>query len=275
MLPKPKHLGPEYAAVFQDQSVVEAYHHRPPYPREAIAFLAGLAVDSPRAVLDVGCGAGDVARPLAPFVDRIDAIDISDGMIERGKLLPGGGHPAINWIHGSVEEAALASQYALITAGESLHWMAWDVVLPRFAGLLTTHGMVAIVDRNWEGPPPLWEQLLPLIQRYTTNRDFQPYDLIAELEVRDLFHKRGEYRTEPVVWQPSIEEYIECRHSQNGLSRDRMGDDAAAFDAALREILESLVRAGAIEQDGKRLRLAVTSGIVWGVPALSARAHHR
>lgn len=68
MRPKPKHLGPEYASVFQDDSVVDAYPYRPPYPSEAIKLLAGLAVDVPRRVLDIGCGTGDIARPLAPFV---------------------------------------------------------------------------------------------------------------------------------------------------------------------------------------------------------------
>lgn len=265
MLPKPKHLSREYASVFQDESVVDAYYNRPPYPPEAIELLAELAVDVPRRVLDVGCGTGDIARPLAPLVDRIDAVDISSGMIEYGKRLPGGDHEAIDWIPGSVEETALASQYALITAGESLHWMAWDVVLPRFADLLTTRGVVATVDRDWESPPPLWERVLPLIQRYTTNRDFQPYNLIEELEARGLFRKRGDHRTEPVAWQPTIEQYIECRHSQSGLSRDRMGDDAS-FDAAVRAAIEDLVQEGVIEMRGNLLQLAVRATIVWGTP---------
>ena len=44
MLPKPRHLSPEYAAAFTDPSVVAAYPNRPPYPPEAIEFLASLAV---------------------------------------------------------------------------------------------------------------------------------------------------------------------------------------------------------------------------------------
>jgi len=62
----------------------------------------------------------------------------------------------------------------------------------------------------------------------------------------------GEQQIESVAWQPTIEEYIECRHSQNGLSRERMGDVALAFDAALREAIEGLVQGGAT--------------IVWGTP---------
>ncbi len=52
MLPKPTHLGIEYAAQFKDTSIVEAYHHRPPYPAEVFEMLADLVVDEPCSVLD-------------------------------------------------------------------------------------------------------------------------------------------------------------------------------------------------------------------------------
>ena len=42
MRAKPKHLGPEYAAQFADQSVAAAYHNRIPYPPDVFAILAGL-----------------------------------------------------------------------------------------------------------------------------------------------------------------------------------------------------------------------------------------
>ena len=53
MLQKPKHLGPEYGAVFQDRCVVEAYSYRPSYPAEVFDILAGLITSEPRHVLDV------------------------------------------------------------------------------------------------------------------------------------------------------------------------------------------------------------------------------
>ena len=103
MLPKPKHLGPEYAAQFADRSVVAAYRHRPPYPAEVFEVLAGLIAATPyttRAVLDAGCGTGDVARNLVSRVDRLDAVDPSAAMLEAGRPLPGrrggrGPHPAV------------------------------------------------------------------------------------------------------------------------------------------------------------------------------------
>ena len=72
MKPKPKHLGQEYASQFQDQSVVDAYRHRPPYPPQTFEILAGLIRSEPKIVLDIGCGTGKIARGLAP--DRIEIV---------------------------------------------------------------------------------------------------------------------------------------------------------------------------------------------------------
>ena len=95
MKPKPKHLGPEYAAQFKDASVVEAYRTRPEYPRETFAILSELITDEPRSVLDVGCGTGYVTRELINHVDTIDAVDFSEHMIATAKTLPNGDHSRI------------------------------------------------------------------------------------------------------------------------------------------------------------------------------------
>src|SRR5215831_18102379 len=135
--------GAHHAGRFQDQSVVDRYHLRPAYPPEIFTLLNELIIDEPRVVLDVGCGTGNVARPLSSSVERIDAVDLSLPMLERARSLPGGDSPKIRWLHGRAEEAELEPPYALVTAGASLHWMEWDVVLRRLARVLTQHGMLA------------------------------------------------------------------------------------------------------------------------------------
>jgi ubiquinone/menaquinone biosynthesis C-methylase UbiE len=81
-----------------------AYRHRPPYPPAVFGVLAELIVDQPRAVLDVGCGDGALARHLVASVDRVDAVDVSVAMVENGRELPGGDHPRLRWMVGRVEE---------------------------------------------------------------------------------------------------------------------------------------------------------------------------
>ena len=114
-----------------------------------------------------------------------------------GRQQPGGRAPNLTWVHAPVEEAELAPPYALITAGESLHWLAWDVVFGRFADVLTPGGVLAIIDRDWDLVAAVGERLFSIIGRYSTNRAFRPYDLPAELTSRGLFEQQGRCRMTP------------------------------------------------------------------------------
>jgi SAM-dependent methyltransferase len=259
MLAKPAHLGPEYAAQFKDQSIVDAYQHRPDYPDEVFAILLSLITDQPRTVLDVGCGPGDLARFLAPKVERLDAVDFSRAMVARGQTFEGGDHPRLNWICGRVEEVALQPPYALITAGECLHWMDWEVVFPLFQRILTPHGYLALAGRLVQHTPWAQEELT-LIKRFSTNLIFQPYEIEEELTKRGLFHKLGEKETQPVAFSQTVEAYIESIHSRNGFSRERMSADAAnAFDEEMRKVLTSFQRDG-------MLTLSIAGRVMWGQP---------
>ncbi len=86
--PKPSFCGSEHASAFQEVSVAGAYRYRPPYPAATFDILSQLAVDRPRHVLDAGCGTGEIARRLVDRVDRVDAVDIAQAMINLGRQLP-------------------------------------------------------------------------------------------------------------------------------------------------------------------------------------------
>ena len=166
----------------------------------------------------------------------------------------------MRWILGYAEDAPLDPPYALITAGASLHWMDWATVMPRFRAALTPHGTLAIIgDGTLPGP---WREVLqPIIDRYSTNRLYQPYNLIEELTQRGLFAQGGEYRTPPRPFPQPIAAYIELFHARNGLSRDRMPPaDAAAFDAEAAAALAALCPDGIVP-------LEVFGEVVWGGPS--------
>jgi len=259
-MPKPRHLGPGYASQFSDPSVVEAYRHRPPYPPGTFDLLAELIVDPAGAVLDAGCGSGFLARPLAARVGRVDAVDPSAGMIAAGRRLPGGGHPHLRWIEAPMESAPLRPPYALAVAGESLHWMDWGIVLPRIRAALLPDARLVVIGKEFSSVP--WEEeLAALIARYSTNREFEPYDLVTELTTRGLFRVEGERRTKPAPLHSTVEDYVESFHSSNGFSRDRMApEDAAAFDAAVKQLAQTAHPEG-------RFSLEVRARLVWGRPS--------
>ena len=258
MQPKPAFLGQQTASAFQEESVAEAYQQRPPYPDAVFDILASLIVDQPRRVLDAGCGTGLLARRLVGRASHIDAVDISPAMVERGKRLSAGDSPALSWIVGSVEDAPLSPPYALITAGDSLHWMEWAVVMPRFADMLTSNGSLAILGVG-QAPTPWDNDLLPIIQRYSTISGYQSYDLIAELESRGLFQTTGRQSTEPVPFTQSQDAYIESFHGRASFSRERMGAaTAAAFDDDICALVQRYT-----PQD---VTLQVDTEVVWGKP---------
>ncbi len=259
-VPKPAHLSAAYGAQFADPSVVAAYTHRMPYPPELFALLLDLIRDTPRVVLDAGCGRGEIARGLVGQVDRVDAVDPSAAMLAAGRTLPAGDSPHLRWIMGPLETAPLTPPYALAVAGSSLHWMEWIVVLPRIATALTLGGVLAVV--NSDGPPPLWAaDLPPIIRRYSTNQAFQPYDLLDELARRKLFAPQGRATVPPIPFSQPLADYIAAFHSMNGFSRRRMpAADAAAFDQAVADLVRPYCPDGLVH-------LAAGATVAWGRPA--------
>ena len=264
MSAKHKQWETEYASVFQDESVVEAYHFRPQYPTETFDFLMQLLepIDRPWKILDAGCGTGYVARELAEKVDGIDAVDISEAMIRRGKVSPQGDSPKINWICSSMEEAPLEGPYNLIIAAASLHWMDWDVVLPRFASVLKNKGHLALVE-DVTLPTPWETEARPVFSRYSMNKDFTPYDMktiAADLETKGLFGKKGCRETKPIEFRQSIDAFIESAHARNGFSRDRMDQiEAAEFDTKLKDVLSKHCPDGQVAKQ-------IKGRVIWGKP---------
>jgi ubiquinone/menaquinone biosynthesis C-methylase UbiE len=259
MLPRPEHWTRERADRFADRTVVDRYHLRLPYPPGVFDTLEGLIVDTPRRMLDMGTGTGEIARVIAARVDAVDAVDASNRMIARGRAQPGGDFAGLRWIVGRAEDVPLDGPYALVTTGDSLHWMDWDVVLPRFGRLLTSNGVLAIVHR--EGRPSPWQDgLSELIATWSTVRNWQDIDLIAALEQRGLFQQTGTYESDPVTSRQSIDDYIESFHSRSSLSRESMAPEAAAaFDAGLRDLVLPWSEDGMLE-------LQTVGSIEWGIP---------
>ena len=263
MLTKPVFRDEKYALMFQDASVVDVYHQRPAYPMEVFDKLAELIDPEADALLDAGTGLGEVARPMAQRVGRVDAVDFSERMIARARTLPGGDHPALTWLVSPIETAPLAGPYGLITAAACLHWFDLNAVMPKFAELLSPGGHLALVDRSWKAGIHDGD----IIGEYSTNRDYARWNMVDALEKAGLFEVRGQAQAGRTPWQPTVDAYLECRHSQNGLSRERMGrDQARAFDERVRERIERQAAEGQVTVIGGRIQGECIGSVLWGKP---------
>jgi len=257
MQPKPEDWRTYFADTFKDQRVVEAYRHRPPYPHEVFAILTDLITDEPRTVLDVGAGSGDIARHLVNVARRVDAVDFSPHMIERGKQLPNGVAPQLQWISGKVEEVPLAPPYVLITAGSSIHWLEWEKAFPLFRSILIPGGSLALVYRKTL-PMPWDADVRKLRAQFLPWRDHSAAHVAEELEAHGLFHKHGERETAPVPFFQAIDDFIEGLHSH--FSQEHLGPQQAAdFDQQMRTLLLHY------HNDGI-LPLQVVGFVIWGTP---------
>ena len=263
MLEKPAFRSQKYALMFQDASVVQVYHQRPPYPAQVYDKLVELIDPEIDALLDVGTGLGEIARAMAARVGRVDAVDFSERMIARARTLPGGNNPRITWTVSHVETARLTGPYGLITAAGCLHWFDLNVVMPRFSDILSPSGYLAIVEREWQ----TGIRDSDIIGEFSANRDFKSWDMVDALQKAGLFEVLGEVEAGRISWQPTIDVYLECRHSQNGLSRERMGKkQVSAFDERVRARIRQQISEGSVRVVNGQIQGECIGTIVWGKP---------
>lgn len=140
--------------------------YRAGYPPELFSYLVGrFALDGTQTVLDLGCGTGQLAIPLAPHVARVIAVDPEPTMLDEGRRLAADrGVGNVAWHHGDSHhlDALDLPTLDLVTMGASFHWMDRDALLTTLETLIAGHGAVVVVSGGAPGEhtSPPWTSII-------------------------------------------------------------------------------------------------------------------
>ncbi|MEW2625703.1 class I SAM-dependent methyltransferase [Streptomyces sp. NPDC048106] len=94
--------------------------------------------------LDVGCGAGELARLLAARAERVEAVDTDAEILERAREL-GGAFENVRHTLGAAPDALPPGPYDVITCVAVLHHLPFTEALTRFRAELAPGGTLVVV----------------------------------------------------------------------------------------------------------------------------------
>jgi SAM-dependent methyltransferase len=173
--------GPGFKDHFSAQSAGYA-RHRPHYPRELFAFLAGLG--GRHLAWDCATGNGQAAIALAAYFDRVIATDASAAQIDAAIA-----HPGVTYRVATAEQSELAADSVdLVTVGQALHWFDTARFFAEASRVLVAEGCIAawcyelctvspecdaVVERLYTDiTGPFWPPERRLIEERYTGIDF-------------------------------------------------------------------------------------------------------
>jgi SAM-dependent methyltransferase len=210
---------------------------RPSYPDEivdAVCTTAGLAPGA--AVLEIGCGTGQLTRQLAGRGYRLTAIDLGASMVaaaERNVT-----DPQVRFEVCAFEEFAGAGPFDLIVSATAFHWVDPSIGLVKCAQLLRPGSWLALLSTGELYAEPFRTQLREQWTRYSRRPVRASYQPIWVTGLRDtaLFGEPVERRHTSPLRLPAA--------AVIGLERTRgtflsySEQDQEAFTADLSALLE-------------------------------------
>ena len=126
--------------------------YRRGYPQEVFdTIISRFALTPSSEILDLGCGTGNVAIPLAERGFRVHAIDPEPEMLLEACRCEAAAHTCgISWQLGSDKSLGelVLPQFRLCTMGLSFHWMNRPHVLVSLDALIEPGGGIACLSRN-------------------------------------------------------------------------------------------------------------------------------
>lgn len=228
-----------YIVPFEKHRFRSAAEHylkgRPPYAPalfERVAVLTGLRQDG--AVLDLGCGPGQIALGFAPHAGAITAIDPEPEMLSIAVAAAETAGRRVRFIEGSSYDLTPAlGTFDLVAIGRAFHWMDRRDTLERLNRMIAPNGAIALFsDKHPEVPQNAWRQAYDaVLDKYSaqdTARKLRKSDEFGSHETVLLPSPFSHLERVGVIEQrvTPIEDFDSRLLSLSSVSRDQIGDKA-------------------------------------------------
>ncbi len=135
---------------------------RPTYSPLLIRHVARICgLSKTQRLLDLGCGPGQLAIALAPYVGEVVAVDPEPAMLRLAAEHAAQKGVVIRFIEGSSADLGPAlGSFRMVAIGRAFHWMKRAATLARLNRQVTAGGAVVLFrdrhphvpDNAWEGP---------------------------------------------------------------------------------------------------------------------------
>lgn len=148
-----------------------AWHYaryRPGYPQQLFDdILNRLRPDKSGRLLDLGCGTGQLAIPLAPHFAEVVGLDpAADMLLEAADGARSAGITNARWVQASSTDLpGQLGQFQLVTMGRSFHWMDRGKVLTTLGRMTDENSTVVLAnDSCLIRPATAWQQAIEAVQ---------------------------------------------------------------------------------------------------------------
>lgn len=222
---------------------------RPGYGPATIDYLAerfSLGGDS--RVLDLGCGAGQLAIPLSDRVGEVVAMDPNETMLDEARAkTTAAGCENIEFVDGG--DTALHEEvgpFDLTVMGRSFHWMDQRPTLAMLRRITNGGGGVALLtDQEWltKGQDEWQAAVYAVVERFLDDMPERqnPAEIVYDDPWGAMLSNNGFRDVEeveiPIRREWSVDDVVGYVFSLSFCSPATFGDEKADFEAALRDRL--------------------------------------
>lgn len=233
--------------------------YRVPYPGPLLAEIRTKAdLSGQGALLDLGCGTGEIALHMAPFFRDVTAVDIDPEMLAAAKQkAQKRGIHTIQWRNQSAEQfSADADSFELVTIGAAFHWMDRRTIAERVKEWLLPGKPLVVLGYTsiWSGTAAWLPLVRTVIKKWLgEKRRAGSGEYPDALDPHELVLINAGYRLEEIKHPHSqtwtLDELIGNLYSTSFASPAVLGNKQPAFEADLRKTLLDYDHSGLYQEE--------------------------